>query len=239
MLGPSALRLRELRALYRRCTTRYQLSIYILMRTIAQSIEVFLLFKQVHDTEGCHQIFPDHSEASDGGEAERHQHRGLFPVFKLLVFAMARASQTVALWLILIQALFIFLLCSLQQWSLGRPSTCFPKRSWRMLSRISKNWKDSGGILGRGHLGWTSPQHIFIYIRRGVSFVMCSFLLLVSKHLYNSEQRLHPSGGKTVGDGGLFLLPISLTIKLVFKSLFALLFMSIEQQNGWNTWCSY
>lgn len=29
-------------------------------------------FCLVHDTEGCHQIFPDHSEAGDGGEAERH-----------------------------------------------------------------------------------------------------------------------------------------------------------------------
>lgn len=37
----------------------------------------------VHDTEGCHQIIPDHSEASDGGEAERHQHRGLFPVLNV------------------------------------------------------------------------------------------------------------------------------------------------------------
>lgn len=29
-------------------------------------------FFLVHDTEGRHQIFPDHSEAGDGGEAERH-----------------------------------------------------------------------------------------------------------------------------------------------------------------------
>lgn len=40
----------------------------------------FLLCKQVYDTEGCHQIIPDYSEAGDGGEAECHQHWGLFPV---------------------------------------------------------------------------------------------------------------------------------------------------------------
>lgn len=75
--GPSGLHLRGLRALYRRFTTRYQLSIYFIIRILSQrTIGIirsnFSGFFLVYDTEGCHQIFPDHSEAGDGGEAERH-----------------------------------------------------------------------------------------------------------------------------------------------------------------------
>lgn len=81
-LGPSGLLPRGLRALSRRFTTRYPLTIYVYKKHIlsADRRDDFILVSfLVHDTEGCHQIFPDHSEAGDGGEAERHQHRGSFP----------------------------------------------------------------------------------------------------------------------------------------------------------------
>lgn len=36
---------------------------------------------QVYDTERSHQVFTHHSQTSNGGEAERHEHRGTFLLF--------------------------------------------------------------------------------------------------------------------------------------------------------------